>query len=170
MPDASGTLETIALELGKALQPLEDLLGAGPGISTKLGEELPREIAGDANIANKLSAAATKAGSLDPLITALATAITNNNPLSIIEKGVPLLQNIADLIALLKQVGDALDQAANALPAADKARLQTLAAEMAVRTIEYMAVGYLDERMPTLTNSLDLLGVIDREFKPDETL
>ena len=170
MPDASGTLETIALELGKALQPLEDLLGAGPGIFTKLGEELPREIAGDANIANKLSAAATKAGSLDPLITALATAITNNNPLSIIEKGVPLLQNIADLIALVKQVGNALDQAANALPAADKARLQTLAAEMAVRTIEYMAVGYLDERMPTLTNSLDLLGVIDREFKPDETL
>ena len=41
---------------------------------------------------------------------------------------------------------------------------------MAVRTIEYMAVGYLDNRMPTLTSSLDLLGIIDREFKPDETL
>src|SRR5207248_8593651 len=101
MPDASGTLETNALELGKALQPLEDLLGAGPGIFTKLGEELPREIAGDANIANKLSAAATKDGSLDPLITALATALTHNNPLSIIEKRVQLPQHNAALHARL---------------------------------------------------------------------
>jgi hypothetical protein len=170
MPDASGTLETIALELARVLRPLEELLGEGIGIFTRLGEELPREIVGDANIASKLTAAATKAGALDPLITALATAITNNDSIAIVQKGVPLLQNIADLIGLLKQLGDALHQAANALSAADKARLQTLAAEMAVRTIEYMAVGYLDARMPSLTSSLDLLGIIDREFKPDESL
>src|SRR5262249_5142236 len=170
MPDASGTLETIALELGKALQPLEELLAAGTGVFAVLGEELPREIAGDANINSKLSAAATKVGSLDPLMTALATAITNNDAIQIIAKGVPLIQAIADLITILKQLGDALNQAANTLPPADKARLQALAAEMAVRTIEYLAVGYLDARLPTLTSSLDLLGIIDREFKPDETL
>ena len=146
------------------------MLGEGIGIFSRLGEELPREIVGDANIASKLTAAATKAGALDPLITALATAITNNDSIAIVQKGVPLLQNIADLIGLLKQLGDALHQAANALSAADKARLQTLAAEMAVRMIEYVAVGYLDDRMPTLTSSLDLLGIIDREFKPDDTL
>ena len=170
MPDASGTLETVALELGKALRPLTDLLAEGSGIFTRLGEELPPEIASDANLLNKLSAAATKAGSLDPLITALTNAITNDDPVTIVTAGVPLLQNVADLIALLKDVGDALHQAANSLPAADKARLQALAAEMAVHTLEYIAVGYLDDRMPTLTNTLDLLGIVDREPKPDESL
>jgi hypothetical protein len=170
MPDASGTLETIALELAKALQPLEELLADGASIFTKLGEELPREISADANLLAKLNASATKVGSLDPLITALATAITNEDAIAIVTAGVPLLQTIADLITLLKQVGDALNTAANALPAADKARLQALAAELAVRMLEYVAVGYLDERMPTLTNSLDFLGIVDREPKPDEDL
>src|SRR5207248_11618472 len=79
MPDASGTLETIALELGKALQPLEDLLGEGPGIFTKLGEELPREIAGDANIANKLSTAGTTDGSFDKVTPRHATRTAERN-------------------------------------------------------------------------------------------
>jgi len=170
MPDASGTLETIALELGKALQPLEELLADGASIFTKLGEELPREISADPNLLAKLNASATKVGSLDPLITALATAITNEDAITIVTAGVPLLQAIADLITLLKQVGDALNAAANALPAADKARLQALAAELAVRMLEYVAVGYLDERMPTLTNSLDFLGIVDREPKSDDDL
>jgi hypothetical protein len=168
MPTAAGTLETVALEMGKALRPLEGLLG--PTIFLRLGVELPPGISGVPNLNAKLTAAAAKAGALDPAITALATAVGGNDTASIIAAGGVLIADIAELIACLTEVGDALHQAANTLPAADKDALQALAANMAIRTLEYLGVGYLDEKMPTLTNSLNLLGIIDREFKPSPTL
>jgi hypothetical protein len=168
MPGTSGTLETIALELGKLLKPLEQLLG--PSIFVKLGVELPRSISGDAGIIGKLTAAATKAGELDPKITSLATAISSDDTNSIISAAVPLIANIAELIALLVEVGDAVSSAANSLPPSDKTQLQQFAETMAVRTLEYMSVGYLDDRLPSLTSSFDLLGIIDKEFKPSASL
>jgi hypothetical protein len=43
MPTAAGTLESLALELGKALHPLKDLMR--PDIFVRLGTELPSAIA-----------------------------------------------------------------------------------------------------------------------------
>jgi hypothetical protein len=168
MPSTSGTLETIALELGKLLKPLENLLE--PGIFVKLGIELPRSISGDAGIVNKLTEAAAKAGELDPKITSLASAISSDDTNSIISSAVPLITNISELIALLVQVGDAVNTAANSLSPADKNQIQQFAGTMAVRTLEYMTVGYLDDRLPSLTSAFDLLGIIDKEFKASEFL
>lgn len=168
MPTAAGTLETLMLELGKALRPLEELLE--PGIFNRLGAELPREISGDANLASKLTTAGGKAAGLDPQIANLATAIGSGNAGSILAAAIPLTAGIAGLIASLSDVGDALHQAANALPPADKSKFQDLAGKLAIRILEYVSVGYLDESMPTLTSSLALLGVIDQEFKPSDAL
>src|SRR5438045_7431876 len=112
MPSTTGTLETLAMELGKLLKPLEQLLG--PQIFLALGVELPRAIAGDTTLTNKLKAAAITAGQLDPKITALATAIGGNDTGTIISAGVVLTAKVAELVANLVQVGNALDQATNA--------------------------------------------------------
>jgi hypothetical protein len=168
MPNPSGTLETLALQLGKLLQPLEGLLG--PDFFARLGVELPREISGDANLLNQLSAASNLAGALDAKITSLSTAIASGNAVSIISAGAPLITNIAQLVSALSAVGDAIHQAANGLDPAEKNNLQAFAETLAARTLEYMIVGYLDEQMPTLTNTLAAIGVIDKEFNTSPSL
>jgi Family of unknown function (DUF6603) len=164
MANAAGTLETLALELGRALDPLKDLLE--PQLFVRLGMELQREISGDAGLVGKLTAAAGKAGELGPTITALAAAIAANNTANIVSAGVPLIAKVAELVAALVEAGDALHQAANALPAADRAKYQDFAAKLATRILEFMLVGYLDSKMPALASSLAVLGLVDKEFKP----
>jgi hypothetical protein len=69
----------------------------------------------------------------------------------------------------MSDVGNALHQAASALPPAERAPIQQFAAVMAVRSLEFMSIGYLDEKMPTLTNTLTVLGLADKEhvLSPD---
>lgn len=168
MPNSTGTLETIALELGKALQPLKELLG--PQIFTRLGMDLPREVAGDSTLGAKLTAAAGKAGALPPKITGLASAISAEDTVGIVSAGAQLIAAIAELITALEEAGTALHNAANALPPADKNAIQDFAGKMAIHTVEYMAVGYLDTSMPSLTNTLALFGIIDKEFSTSSAL
>jgi hypothetical protein len=166
--NAAGTFETLALELGNALEPLKDVLG--PQIFTHLGVELPREISGDAMLVANLSAAANDAGELGPKNTSLAAAIAADNTIDINSSAVQLTAAISVLIAKLVQVGDALRQAANALPAADRTKIQDFAGDLPTRVLEFMAVGYLDEKLPSLTSGLSMLGLIDKEFSPSPDL
>jgi hypothetical protein len=168
MASQSGTLETLALELGKALKPLADVLG--PGVFSRLGLDLPRQISGDANIATKLTDAKNKVAELDAGIANLASAITNDDPVAIVSAGVSLITTIAGLISKLEDVGQAVHSAAGSLPPTEKAKVQQFAGTMAVRLIEHMSVGYLDEKMPTLTNTLTILGIADKEFKPSDLI
>jgi len=161
MPTAAGTLESLALELGKALHPLKDLMR--PDIFVRLGTELPSAIAGSAGINNKITAAANKASDLEPKIQALAAAIAAENVATIISTGIDLIGTIAELITNLKDLGDTVHSEANSLPPADRAAIQDLAGKLAVRILEYSGVGYLDEKMPALTTSLNLIGLIDKE-------
>src|SRR6266568_5917879 len=110
MANQAGTLETLALEVGKALKPLEDLLG--PGIFSRLGLGLPRAISGDANIAAKLTDAKAKVADLNAGITNLAAAITADNPVAIVAAGISLIGTISGLITTLEDLGQAVHNAA----------------------------------------------------------
>jgi hypothetical protein len=156
MANAAGTFETLALELGNALKPLKELLG--PQIFGRLGVDVPREIGGNATLVANLTTAANKAGELEPKITSLAAAIAADNTASIISSALQLTAIVSELIAKLVQVGNALHQAANALPAADRTRIQNFAGDVATRVLEHMAVGYLEEKLPSLTSGLSMLG------------
>jgi hypothetical protein len=164
MSSSSGTLESLALQAGKLLQPLESLLG--PDFFVSLGAELPRDITGDTTLLSELSAASSAAGALEGEISSLSAAIAADNAGSIISAAASMIESISSLIAALVQVGNAVSQAANGLDAADKARLQAFAPTMAARTMEYMLVGYLQEQLPTLATTLAVLGLIDQEFTP----
>jgi len=161
MADAAGTLETLGLELGRALKPLTELLG--PEIFVRLGVDLPNSVTGDGNLNARLNSARTKAGELDTKINDLAAVIDGNNPANIIASGIALIAKIAELITALHDVGTALNTAANALPPADRGPIQQFAATMAVRSLEFMSIGYLDEKLPNLTDTLTVLGLADKE-------
>ena len=66
----AGTLETLALELGHALEPLQDALD--PSFFGELGVELPREIAADATLLSNLGIARDRSMDLGPKTQALA--------------------------------------------------------------------------------------------------
>ncbi len=164
MAESAGTLETIALELGNALKPLKDLMGVD--IFVRLGLQLPPSLAGNNQIMQGLTKAGNLAKKLEPDITALQTAIDDENTSNIISSATNLISDVVQLVTTLKELGDAVHGAANALSGAEKTALQALASELPVRILEYMTVGYLDDKSPTLTNTLALLGLIDKEFKP----
>ena len=168
MPNQAGTLETLALELGNALKPLTELLTQD--IFSRLGMQLPASVAASSNIANKLSQAAAKAGELELKVEALISAIASENVGSILSAATPLIGTVGQLIAKIKEVGDTLHSEVNSLPPADKAKFQEFAQNLPVRMVEYVTVGYLDDKMPTLTSMLALLGLMDKETKIPATL
>ena len=143
MATTAGTLEQLILEIAKTLQPLKDLVGQD--IFAKLGVPLPRSIAGNGAITNKLSSVAGKAAGLEPKITPLADAIDDENIASIISSGATLITDVAALIAEIKALGDAVGNAAGSLPPAEKNDIENLAANLAVRMLEYTVIAYLDD-------------------------
>src|SRR5262245_127079 len=166
MANAAGTLETLVRELGTALKPLKDLLK--PEFFVQLGIELPREISGDATLTAKLSAAGSKAGELESKIANLASAIAADNAGAIVAAAAPLIVNVAELATALTAAGTALHQAANGLP--DAAKYQSFASALATHAFEYMLIGYLNDKAPSLTGGLSMIGLIDREFDPSPEL
>jgi hypothetical protein len=166
MANAAGTLETLVLELGTALKPLKDLLK--PEFFVQLGIELPREISGDATLTAKLSAAGSKAGELESKIANLASAIAADNAGAIVAAAAPLIVNVAELATALTAAGTALHQAANGLP--DAAKYQSFASALATHAFEYMLIGYLNDKAPSLTGGLSMIGLIDKEFDPSPAL
>ncbi|GAB3009727.1 hypothetical protein GCM10027051_08600 [Niabella terrae] len=161
MASNAGTLEQLILEIAKTLEPLKDL--AGPDIFARLGVPLPRAIAGNGAIGSKLGTVASKAGQLGPGISSLAAQIQSENIAGIISAGGDLIATVAGIISEMKDLGTALETAAASLTGPGKAAILELAGQMAVRMLEFCIVGYLHKKMPTLTSTLHLLGLIDKE-------
>src|SRR5687768_14545571 len=134
MADAAGTLETLALELGRALKPLAQLLG--PEVFVRLGVDLPSSVNGNATLNARLTDAKATASELEGAINDLAAAVGSENVANIIASGVTLIAKIAELVSDLNAVGNALGQAAAALPPAERGPVQQFAAVMAVRSLE----------------------------------
>ncbi|TDW97489.1 DUF6603 domain-containing protein [Dinghuibacter silviterrae] len=168
MANTTGTLESVVLELGKLLTPLEQLLG--PGMFGLLGVQLPAALSSDTAILTKLSDAGTKAGALAADITTLENAISGGDASTIIADALPLIAHIGELVAALAAVGNEIQTAASGLSAADQQVVADLAANMAVRTLEYMIVGFLNDTFPVLTNVFSVIGVIDMESSPDQAM
>src|SRR6187200_1498663 len=111
MQTAAGTLETIALELGRALHTLKDLMTQD--FFAQLGVGLPPALAGNGSINTKVSTVGTKAGDLEPKINSLASAIASENVTTIVSEGGKLIAAVADLIASCKDLGDTVHISAN---------------------------------------------------------
>ncbi len=165
MPATTGTLESILLQLGKLLSPLEQLLG--PDIFALLGVELPGPLYADAGLFTKLSAAATSAGAFAADVTKLEAAIAGGDTESIIADALPMIGHIASLVASLEAVGTELKTASSGLTPAEQQQLADVAANMAVRTLEYMIVGYLNANKPVLASFFSTVGIMDIEPMPD---
>ena len=79
MPDGTGTLEQLALALGRVLAPLEAKLESGNVLEllADLGIELPPELLAQPGFADAVRTGSAAAARLPPEIADLITAIDN---------------------------------------------------------------------------------------------
>lgn len=171
MPGTAGTLETIARQIGLALQPLEQLL-ASANVTTlfaQLGIQFPPQLVNPANtdFINALNAASTAAGKLTATITQLTTDIENGNDAGTLQDGVQLVQEISDVIAAVKGVGDALTHVAGL--GIDPGIIGTFAENLVTNLLGYLLISYVEGIQPGVIGVANLLGAIDYIPNPGVT-
>lgn len=168
MPSAPGTIELIAREIGKALEPLADILG--PDIIERLGLTLPSALTQHQSVVAAFGSPAGIIGDLPPIIQSLATAIDTEDEAGILSAGKNLLEKIIQLINALSNLGNAVKNAAGGMgfTPAQVAEINKFGEDLAIKILHYMAVEYMDKRLPTLASTLNVLGIVENDLVPED--
>ena len=151
MSSAAGSVERIAIELAKLLQPLT-LYGTPDrtkGFFARMGLTLTDAQAAAA--AGPLGSASAKTADLLPLIAQLVDAIAAENTGAIATKGVEAIAKAVQVIDGFSSLGSALSGAGG-----------LSGAQVAKRIFDHLAFEYL-ENLEGLNDVLQLLGILDRE-------
>lgn len=159
MSNASGTIQSVAIELSKLLRPLQrDLAttGQAKAFFAKLGFTLTNNQV--AALAAPLATTASRTADLLTIVSALVTAIATDNTGAIAAQGVKAIQKIAEVINGISSVGTQLGGVVG-LPAA----------QVSQRIFDYLLFSYLDSA-EGLNEILELLGLLDREDHNEDSL
>src|SRR4051812_49097432 len=99
MSDGTGTLESIAQEVGRALASLETLLAPEnlPTLLVELGLDTAVSVGGDAAFVQKLQPAADKAAEIGPQLDVVATAADSGDDAQLIAAVGQLLTIVGQL-------------------------------------------------------------------------
>ncbi|HRI59409.1 MAG TPA: hypothetical protein PK228_06790, partial [Saprospiraceae bacterium] len=168
MPSAPGTIELIAREIGRALEPLADILG--PDIIERLGLSLPSALTQHQSVVAAFGSPAGIIGDLPPIIQSLATAIDTEDESGILSSGKNLLEKIIQLINALSNLGNAVKNASGGMgfTPAQVAEINKFGEDLAIKILHYMAVEYMDKRLPTLASTLNVLGIVENDLVPED--
>jgi hypothetical protein len=152
MSTAAGTIESVAIELSKLLEPLQAQLATPGGAKvflTEMGFILtdPQVAA----LSGPLSVAASGAGDLVQIITALIAAIDAEDFGTIVAKGLEAIQRIGQIVDALASLGNQLSGVVG-VPAADVAK----------RLFDTLAYNYL-EATPEVNDALEMVGLLERD-------
>ncbi len=160
---ASGTLEILALELSRALQPLEEQLRAGSirDLLADLGLQFPPELEAANGFVQSLTVAASSAARLGPLSTQLSTAIENDDVPGLLSASTQFVDVIRALLPALDNIGTQLQSLSGSLPGLNAAEVNAFAADLPGRLFDYVIVTYLEGYHPTLLGFLALVGLLE---------
>lgn len=161
MASPAGTLETVARQLGLALQPLQGRLAQANVIAffSELGLQFPPQLL-QPGFTGALNTSAAAAGALPNLITQLSTAIQNGDEGGIVQAGIQLVQQIASVISSLDQVGAQLSSISGSL-GMNAAEVNAFAANLPSRLVSFLLISYLEETLPASVAIGNLFGVVD---------
>jgi hypothetical protein len=157
-----GTFERVVLVVGEALSPLAEGLQPGQATRTlgRLGLSLPPAVFTPA-LSSALGSAATAAGELPALITALSNSIVADaGPIVITADAVRLAEKVTTLINAANTIADEIG-AIGAIPGVTPDELAAFAAALPGRLLELAVTDYVRQRQPTFSALLSLLGVIE---------
>ncbi len=161
MPGKAGTLETIAQQIARALQPLATELTPANVLPflAQLGLQFPPALLTPA-VTNALNAGATAAGALDATITKLIADIAADNTAGILADGEQLITEIAAVISALGQLGWQIGAMASGLGLIP-AEVTAFAAGLVENLLSYLIVSYVETLEPGIVGVANLLGVVD---------
>ena len=162
MPGQAGTLETIACQVGLALQPLEQMLASGSitQLFAELGLQFPPQLL-QPNFVNALNAGTTAASALPNTITQLSTAIDNDNQNGILQAGTKLIQEIGATISALGKVGTELSNISGSLPGMNAGEVATFAQNLPSNLLSYLLISRLETVGSGVVGIGNVLGVLD---------
>jgi hypothetical protein len=162
MPAKAGTLETIARQIGLALQPLQQRLASNQAIElfAELGLQFPPQVL-QPGLVSALNAGAAAAGKFPQTITQLSNAIDNDQAPLILSSGVQLVQEIGSTITAVEQIGTALNNISGSIPGMNAAEVSTFAQNLSSNLLGYLLITYLETAQREVLGVLNLLGAID---------
>jgi hypothetical protein len=165
---AAGSLETIALELAKAFDPLADRLSGGEilDLCAELGLQFPPALQSQNAFVTSLTTAGTAIANLAPLVEQLITAIENGDDAAIAGTAVKILDAFHSLFPALDTIGTQLHSLSGSLPGMNAGDVTAFADQLAGRLFEYVGVTYLEGYHPILLRFLTLAGLVELNDKP----
>jgi hypothetical protein len=166
MPGKAGTLETLALQVGLALQPLESQLTSANVLPflAQLGLRFPPALL-QSSFLTPLNAAATAAGVLTSTLTQLVTDITNDDESAIVTDGLKLIQEIGGLISTFPQIGAGIQGLSGSL-GIGAVELTNFVQNLPANILSYALISYLESTQPGALAVLNLLGVVSYAPNP----
>jgi hypothetical protein len=165
---AGGTLDRIALELAKVLEPLQSRLSAGEirDLFIDLGLEFPPELETQGSFIGALERTGTTIGQLEPLGEQLISAIEAEDVAQIVSLSTQVLGVVGALLPAIDTIATELHNLSGSLPGMSPADVEAFAANLAVHLLDFSIAGYLHDYHPTLLQFLALLGIVDVVHEP----
>ncbi len=168
MAGKAGTLETLARQIGLALQPLQAQLTPANIIPflSQLGLTFPVQLTTQAGFMGAVNAGATAAGALPNLLNQLAADISADNEAGILQDGIQLIQQIGNVVSALEQIGTQLGNVAGSLPGMNAGEVVTFAQNLSSNLLSYSLIAYVESVQPGVVGIANLLGPVDRSTNP----
>jgi hypothetical protein len=165
-----GTLETLARQLGLALQPLETQLTPANLLPflAQLGLQFPPQLLAQSGFMAAVNSAATAAGQLPTLLSKLASDVSAGNDGAIITDGLALVQQIEAVVTGLDAVAGQLNGLSGSL-GLNPADVAAFAQNLTSNLLSYLAISYLENVQPGLVAVGDLSGILDYLQNPGVT-
>ena len=171
MADQPGSLEQLALGLGRMLAPLESRLESGAVLEllSELGLSLPPQLTAQSGFVGAIESVGASAGQLPQVIAKLSAAVEAEDVAGAISAGKQMIEIVIHLVQSLPTIAQELQAAAGSLPGVDVAALEKFAKELPERLLDYVIITYLESFHPVASETLELLGIIERASKPGVT-
>jgi hypothetical protein len=162
LPTGAGTLETLARQLGLALQPLEARLDSGNVIAlfAELGLSFPSDLL-QPGFVGALQATSKAAAQLPPLITQLSTAVSDDDDETIVSTGIALISQISAVISAFEDIAQQLRGLAGSLPGLVPAEVNAFADGLPSALLNYALVSLVEQQAPAVLGLANLLGIVD---------
>ena len=162
MSTSPGTLETLARQLGLALQPLKDRLASGNvlGLFAELGLQFPTDLLAP-SFTTALDSGVTAASALPALISDLTTAITAGDEAGILQAGEKLIAQIGTLVSAFETIGGQMKSLAHSLPGMVESEVKDFADKLPAALMSYSLISYLRVAQPNTLGIGNLLGITD---------
>ncbi|MGH7528263.1 MAG: DUF6603 domain-containing protein [Gemmatimonadales bacterium] len=161
---AHGTLESIAMSLGRLLQPLEEELRVGRVrvLFAELGLEFPPELESQAGLVAALERTVHETGRLPDFIVQLSAAIEAEDFSTIAGTGIELFGSVRTIVDGIQEIADELDSIGGSLPGMSPVEVSAFAAALPRSILDYLLVRNL-ESTPGLAEGLELIDAVERE-------